>query len=119
MAEPKGQNRWKIMVAVVLFGLLHIVSSQVIANDEPTSQTETKATVAEDQHCEQVITLLQEQKRSTSREFRQLKREVAALSQKIEKPGISEILGGIGYILGIFGVAAYVMSRKKDVSGRQ
>jgi len=28
-------------------------------------------------------------------------------------PGLSEIFGGIGYIFGLAGVAAYVQSRKK------
>ena len=30
-----------------------------------------------------------------------------------QEPGFREILGGIGYIIGLIGVAAYVHSRKK------
>ncbi len=64
--------------------------------------------------CADLAALLVRQEEHTSRELKQLKRDLAALSQQIEEPGMSEILGGIGYILGIFGVAAYVASRRRD-----
>ena len=36
------------------------------------------------------------------------------IASQVEKgPGITEILGGIGWILGIFGTAALCISRKK------
>lgn len=63
--------------------------------------------------CADVAALLARQEEKTSREFKQLKRDLAALSQQIEEPGLREILGGVGYILGIFGVAAYVASRRQ------
>ena len=64
--------------------------------------------------CADLAALLIRQEEHTSRELKQLKRDLAALSQKMEEPGMSEIFGGIGYILGIFGVAAYVASRRRD-----
>ena len=39
-------------------------------------------------------------------------RELAKLRED-KGPGVTEIIGGIGYILGIMGIAAYMKSRKK------
>ena len=64
--------------------------------------------------CGDLAQLLARQEEKTSREFKQLKRDLAALSQQIEEPGLREILGGVGYILGIFGVAAYVAARRRS-----
>lgn len=33
-------------------------------------------------------------------------------------PGLTEIIGGIGYIVGLFGVAAFLAARRKDRSGK-
>ncbi|PIE69068.1 MAG: hypothetical protein CSA21_04000 [Deltaproteobacteria bacterium] len=46
-------------------------------------------------------------------ELRGIRREIAALRQEIEEPGINEAFAGIGYILGLFGVASLVMANKK------
>ena len=44
------------------------------------------------------------------RELEPVKRMLADLSQS--GPGVTEIIGGIGYILGLFGIVAYMKSRK-------
>lgn len=44
------------------------------------------------------------------RELEPVKRMLADLSQS--GPGVTEIVGGIGYILGLFGIVAYMKSRK-------
>jgi hypothetical protein len=41
-----------------------------------------------------------------------VKRMLAASAEK--GPGATEIVGGIGYIVGLFGIAAFVASRRKD-----
>lgn len=46
-----------------------------------------------------------------------LRRELAPVKQMLAElsqpgPGMTEIIGGIGYILGIFGIAAYMKSRR-------
>jgi len=46
------------------------------------------------------------------RELEPVKRMLADMSQK--GPGVTEIVGGIGYILGLFGIVAYMKSRKND-----
>ncbi len=112
------QNRWKKGITLLLFGLLITGGGHAMADDgASTAGQPFPPAINADQQCGKILEILEEQNAKTGREFRQLKREVAALGQKMETPGISEILGGIGYIIGIFGVAAYVMSRKKDVSG--
>lgn len=61
----------------------------------------------------QVATLLKEHNRQLSEELRRIQREIAALRADLDKPGFVQIFGGIGYILGLFGVAAFVASRRK------
>jgi len=46
------------------------------------------------------------------RELEPVKRMLADMSQA--GPGVTEIIGGIGYILGLFGIVAYMKSRKKE-----
>jgi hypothetical protein len=56
-----------------------------------------------------MITRLEE---NNSRDFQMLKRDLASLNQRLDEPGLQEIIGGIGTILGIFGAAAFVASRR-------
>jgi nickel transport protein len=63
--------------------------------------------------------------KATSSEIAQLTTQVKNLTNKVETlkrliisqqekgPGVNEIFSGIGYILGLFGVAAFFLSRKK------
>jgi nickel transport protein len=67
--------------------------------------------------CQELVAILAEQDQKNSREFRQIKRDIAALALQVAEPGMREIFGGVGYILGLFGVAAYVASRKKVGGG--
>lgn len=46
-------------------------------------------------------------------ELRRIHREIAALRADLDKPGLPEVFSGIGYILGLFGVAAFVAARRK------
>lgn len=53
---------------------------------------------------------------------RAVEKKVAPLRQMLERqagdgPRMVEIVGGIGYILGLFGVAAFVAARRKDKRG--
>ncbi len=45
--------------------------------------------------------------------LRPIRRELVALRAAVSRPGITEILGGIGYIIGIAGIWAYMKSREK------
>jgi hypothetical protein len=61
-----------------------------------------------------VTALLKEQNSKLSGQLRRIQREIAALRADLDKPGAKDIFGGIGYIFGLFGVAAYVASRRKE-----
>jgi len=58
--------------------------------------------------------LLTERNAALSRELRGIRREIAALRADLDKPGFQEVFGGIGYILGLFGAAAFAASRRRD-----
>jgi nickel transport protein len=47
------------------------------------------------------------------RELRRLHREIAMLRQEFENPGMEDIFSGIGYILGLFGVAFFVAGHRE------
>lgn len=72
--------------------------------------------LSENVSCSNLIELLTRQQQNTSRELHQIKRDIAALNQKLEKPGIKDIVAGVGFILGLFGIGALIISRgnKKD-----
>ncbi len=118
MVNGRKQKIGRASAVVLLFVLFLALAPPVMA-DEPAAPRQAGGELSADNAAgyEKVIALLQEQDKKNSREFRQLKREIAALGQQLETPGISEIMGGIGYIFGLFGVAAYVMSRKKTIPG--
>ncbi len=50
-------------------------------------------------------------------ELRRIHRELTLLRMEQKKPKITDVIGGIGYIMGICGIAAYILAerdRKKD-----
>jgi len=47
----------------------------------------------------------------TDRKMQPVMKMLVKLQKNIEKPGITEIIGGIGYILGIMGIIMYFKSR--------
>ena len=63
---------------------------------------------------QEVITLLKEQNSKLSNDLRRIQREIAALRADFDKPDIKDVLGGIGYIFGLFGIAAFIASRRKE-----
>lgn len=67
-----------------------------------------------DSDSQAVITLLKEQNKKMSNDLRRIQREIAALRADLGEPGVKDVAAGIGYIFGLFGVAAYVASRKKN-----
>ena len=62
----------------------------------------------------EIIQLLKEQNSNLSRDLRRIQREIAALRADLDKPGLKEVFAGIGYIFGLFGVAAFVAARRKE-----
>lgn len=62
----------------------------------------------------EVVALLKEQNSKLSNDLRRIQREIAALRADLDKPGIKDVFAGIGYIFGLFGVAAFVAARRKE-----
>jgi hypothetical protein len=63
---------------------------------------------------QEVVALLKEQNSKLSGDLRRIQREIAALRADLDKPGFKDIFAGIGYILGLFGAAAFVAARRKE-----
>ena len=68
---------------------------------EPTLLPESNSSLAE----------LTAQVKTLTNKVETLKRLI--ISQQEKGPGVNEIFSGIGYILGLFGIAAFFLSRKK------
>ncbi len=75
----------------------------VLADDPPPADS-----------CREAVELLKAQNGKLSADLRRIQREIAALRADMDKPGIRDAMGGIGFILGIFGAAAFVASRRKS-----
>jgi hypothetical protein len=90
-----------LMVGVLWFCLAGLPSS-LLAQSPP------------EKSCHEVVTLLKEQNSNLSRDLRRIHREIAALRADFDRPSIKDVFGGIGYIFGLFGVAAFVAARRKE-----
>jgi nickel transport protein len=91
----------KWLIAAVLWGCLAVLPAALPAQTPPETPPG------------EIVTLLKEQHSKLSGDLRRIQREIAALRADLGKPGIQEIFSGIGYIFGLFGVAAFVASRRK------
>ncbi len=58
----------------------------------------------------EIISLIDQELEKKLQPIRSLLKEII---QRLEKPSFCQIIGGIGYIFGIFGIIAWVSSRKK------
>ena len=67
-----------------------------------------------DESAREIVTLLREQNSKLSGDLRRIQREIAALRSDIGKPGVKDVFAGIGYIFGLFGIAAFVAARRKE-----
>ena len=57
---------------------------------------------------------LQQENADLKRKLRRLEHQVAALRDELNSPDATQIIGGIGYIVGVFGIAGWIVSRKKQ-----
>ncbi|MGD9949369.1 MAG: hypothetical protein AB7U29_12960 [Desulfobulbus sp.] len=97
---PKRLLVMVVLLAVLVpFGMTR-ADEQVAAGTQPAQ-------------CQSLATQVEAQNHQLHRELRQIKRELALLNQNLEKPGVREVMAGIGYILGLFGVAAMVSARRQ------
>jgi hypothetical protein len=63
------------------------------------------------------IDQLQQENTSLQLKVKRLERQVSAMREEMNTPDATQIIGGIGYIVGIFGVCGWIAARKK--SGRE
>jgi hypothetical protein len=63
--------------------------------------------------CQEMVALLKSQESKMAGDLRRIQRELAALRADLKEPGMADIFSGIGYILGIFGTAAFVAARRR------
>jgi nickel transport protein len=61
----------------------------------------------------EVIALLKVQNSELANDIRQIHREIAALRADLDEPGMKEVFAGIGYIVGLFGMAAFAAARRR------
>jgi hypothetical protein len=97
-------------------------SAAVLARAEqeasPPRESAAVSSDAPQDSCSALMAKLEEQNLQLTRELRLIKRDIAALNQNLEKPGIQEAMAGIGYILGLFGVAALYTARRQNKQTR-
>ena len=104
-------------ISLFLFAALFLVQPCSCQADEQSpgqGQTETSAPISQESSCQAVMARLDEHDKKVSEDLRKIKRDIAALNQSIAEPGLPEVMAGIGYILGLFGVAAFMASRRKN-----
>ena len=70
---------------------------------------------AEAQHPS--MTQLQQENSTLQRKVRRLEAQVEAMREELNSPDSTQVIGGIGYIVGIFGVAGWIAARKKSGQG--
>lgn len=104
-------GRLLLMALVATFGL------GLLGPDSGGAQNAAPAEPAGEQQMSQaadygqVVSLLQAQKAELGQELRRLHRELAAVKQQLEEPGLATVFSGIGYILGLFGTAFFIHAR--------
>jgi len=82
-------------------------------------QQSSSVSAVQQQNCDAVLFVVEEQNRELRQELRQIKRELSLLNQNMERPGVREIITGIGFILGLFGAAALFSARRRSRADRE
>ena len=108
-----------LMLALLASSSCRSVVQAADENPAPNPPTQMAAAGEQPGACQALLTQIDDQNRRLSQELRQIKREMAALNQNLEKPGIKEVMAGIGYIFGLFGVGAFVAARRRDRKPRE
>lgn len=61
--------------------------------------------------CAELVIEFRKQNELMKRDIHQMKREIVMLRQQMEKPNIKDLIAGVGFIFGLFGVGYYVHAR--------
>ena len=107
-----------VLIVLATCLVLHFHPASLSAEEISTPVGSDIQTMSQDRNvtdnCAQAVDLLTAQNKKISEEFRKIKREIAALREELSKPGLNEIFGGIGYILGFLGIIFYFQARKQS-----
>lgn len=97
---------------LVLSRMLGLAALILLIPALSTAETGPKASqpAAAELYAEQAV----EQYTKILNELRLIKREIAQLKQVQAKPGIKDLVAGVGFIFGLFGAAAFVASRRRQ-----
>lgn len=98
-----GRRPWRALVVAAVLCLPAVIAAAEGVAQPPAQMLD----------CPALASQVSEENRRLREEVRQVKRELALLNQNLEKPGAREIIAGIGFILGLFGVAALVSARRQ------
>jgi nickel transport protein len=90
-----------------------VIANEKAVNPEPLPHTAAVAVSMDEEQLRQIIAseLTRTLDRELDKKLAPLKQLVAENSDK--EPGLQDVLGGIGYIMGIAGLLAWLQSRKK------
>ncbi|MGE4560873.1 MAG: hypothetical protein AB7E77_11785 [Desulfobulbus sp.] len=108
---PSGR-RQRVLAVVMLLAILlpcNIARADEQGADAGAAPADTVAAL----QCRDLAAQVEAQNHQLRQELRQIKRELAMLNQNLDKPGAREVMAGIGYILGLFGVAALVANHRR------
>jgi nickel transport protein len=108
-----------VVVAFALFA--SIAAAQVVEPDKdaesprerPKFSSQVKQT-SETATCDQIVALLQQQQGLITRELAQVRREMVVFREAMAQPGLKDVFSGIGYILGIAGIAFYFHCKRSQ-----
>lgn len=103
----------RTMPVLVLLVLLVTGAAGGAEQEQSSTPAAVAARAADTDSCQALAAALEEHNRQLTKELRQIKRELAALNQNLERPGAREIIAGVGAILGLFGAAALVAARRQ------
>lgn len=88
------------------------------AGQQPAPESSAQAPERQ-RDCAAVLAVVEEQNRKLQQELRHIKRELTLLNQNMEKPGIREVIAGVGFILGLFGAVALFSLRRRFRADRE
>ncbi len=115
--QPTQHFLW--VSSILLTVMLLMQPALLFATNDNESRQSGQTEPVQQYTCSELGTLIINQQKQCTQSLRSLKRDMAALQQKMDQPGIQDITAGIGYILGIFGTAAFVASRRKHTKPNQ
>jgi nickel transport protein len=101
---------------------LKAIKDKNVRGTEPKEKAvaEERISPSEGYNPEDILELEAVIERVTEKKLQPVLRMLASLTERMERPGITEIIGGIGYIFGILGIILYFKSKNmiRDVQSK-